>query len=201
MKALRVVLLAALAWLLTVPAYAAEMELVGVSGTEKLGGEYAGLYTLTADGDTLLAMCDDFNTQISIGLTWTAHRYTYGDIMANSSLVKFGRRRYRYNQAGWLMSLLDGGSSVHQRAVTNAAIWKIMTPSITTYDLNSEVMALYNSARDGTHDSFDFSHVMVVWTPDPKTASQEFLQPVPAPATVLLFLTGIGVLLLVRRRA
>jgi hypothetical protein len=200
MKVLRVIVVAALASLLTVPAHAADMKLIGTSGTENVGGYWAGFYTLTADGDTLLAMCDDFYTHVSNGDTWTANRYTYADLTGNPALAKFAPLA-KYSQAGWLLSLLHGSSTSYDRGITNAAIWKIMNPSVDNFNTNSDVMALYNDATDGTHDGFDFSHVMVVWTPDPKSASQEFLQPVPEPATVLLFLSGISMLLLVRRRS
>jgi len=200
MNVLRVVLLAALASLLTMPAYAAEMKLTGISGTEILNSKYAaGLYTLTADGNTLLAMCDDFNVEVNLKDTWIANRYTYADLTGNPSLATFTPLT-KYRQAGWLLSQLDGSSTAHDRAITNAAIWKIMS-GIAKFDGNTEVTDLYDSATDGTHDAFNFSHVMVVWTPDPKKSSQEFLQPVPEPATILLFLSGISMLLLVRRRS
>ena len=85
---LRSTFLAVIALLLSTASSAATIKLVDVDHALPRDGVYAGLYTLNIDGQNELAMCDDFNTAIYIGLQWTATPYGYSQIVG-SAPVKF----------------------------------------------------------------------------------------------------------------
>lgn len=181
-----------------VSAHAASVKLVGVADSQVRTGAYAGLYELEVDGNSLLAMCDDINTHVSIGDMWNADFYTFSDIQSGAP-VKFAPSVEKYSQAGYLMNLLSS-SSASEQADINVAIWEIMSPGSTT--MNAVAAGYYNTATSGLYDIFDFTGVMEVLTPDPLSASQEYLVPsaVPIPTAVWLFGSGLLGLVGVARR-
>lgn len=164
------------------------------------GGAYAGLYSLTVDGQAILAFCDDRYTNVASN--WTANILSYADIQSGG-VGKFNdpstpATLAKYSQAGYLMSLLPG-TSYTQQADINEAIWKIMTPGYAL--VGAGAAAYYLSATDGSHDGFDWSGVMRVITAVPPTSSQEYLSPiVPIPAAAWMFAPALALLGWLRRR-
>ncbi len=79
----------------------------------------------------------------------------------------------RYNQIGYLFSLVPAGTAT-QQADMNLAIWKICTPTA-ALTLSGNSLAYYNTATGGAYSSFDYTQYMRVLTPNPLNTSQEFL--------------------------
>ena len=119
----------------------------------------------------------------------------------NSGSGKFGPNPAIYSQAGYLFSLALSADYTNQADIDNA-IWKIMDPGVTL--ANANATAYFNTATSGAYDMFDWSAYMQVLTPEPSSASQEFLipvAPVPLPAAAWLFGSGLfGLGALARRR-
>ena len=184
--------------LLSLSAEAVTVTLTGVGEAQVRNGVYAGKYELTVDGTTVLAMCDDRLTEVSIGDSWDAMFYTFSDIQSGAPVKFASGGIQKYSQAGYLFSLLDG-VSLSDRADINLAIWEIMSPGSTT--LTTAAQTYYNTATSGAYDAFDFSGIMRVLTPTPLSASQEYLAPIPLPAAVWLFGSGlIGMIAVARRK-
>jgi hypothetical protein len=172
-------------------ANAASVTLVDVANSQVRDGAYAGFYTLKVDGNNLLAMCDDVSTNSFIGETWTGNFNTLGTI--NGGAGKFYPNTVGYHQIGYLFSLASSVDYSHQASI-DEAIWKIMTPSA-PFTLAGDALTYYNTATSGAYNTFDYSSYMLVLTPDPHSASQEFLvvpSAVPIPSAVWLFLSGVA---------
>jgi len=197
---------AALALLATTCASGSTIKLIDVHNSQARNGVYAGLYTLNIDGQNVLAMCDDFNTHVHIGLEWSATAYGYGDIGGGAPVKFAAGGTERYNQIGYLFSLVPTGTAT-QQADINLAIWKIMTPTA-ALTLSGNSLAYYNTATGGAYSSFDYTQYMRVLTPNPLNTSQEFLtvpmvppSSVPVPGAVWLFMSGLtGLAGVLRRR-
>ena len=165
------------------------IKLTGVGASQARYGAYAGLYELDVDGVSVLAMCDDRLTSVSIGDVWSATEYTFSEIQAGAP-VKFSSLGVeKYSQAGYLVSLLASVSN-SDKADINLAIWNIMSPGSTA--LTATALSYYNNAISGAYDNFDFSTVMTVLTPDPLDVSQEYLVPTVVPVSSAVWLFGSG---------
>ncbi len=169
------------------------VKLMGIGNSQVRYGSYSGLYKLKIDGSNIInAMCDDKLTNVNIGDTWKANRFSYSQIQAGAH-VKFASLGIKkYNQAGYLFSLLNS-VSISNQADINLAVWDIMSPGSTT--LTSSAHIFYDMATSGVYDNFNFSGIMDVITPDPLNASQEYLvSPVPIPASLWLFISSLIVM-------
>lgn len=188
-------------------AHAATVTLTGVANAQVRDGAFAGFYSLEIDGNKLLGMCDDFSTNSTVGDTWTATVYDGAQVAGGAG--KFGPDPTRYSQIGYLFSLTGAADYSHQASI-NEAIWKIMTPGASALaTLTGDALNYYNSARDGSHNSFDYSPYMMVVTPQPLNRSQEFLivpgivppSSVPLPGAFWLLFSGAAALFGTARRA
>lgn len=186
---------------------AATVKLTGVANAQVRDGAYAGFYALEVDGNKLLGMCDDFSTNSTVGDTWSAIVYDGAQVSAGAG--KFGPDPTRYSQIGYLFSLTGAADYSHQASI-NEAIWKIMTPGASALaTLTGDALNYYNSARDGSHNTFDYSPYMMVVTPQPLNRSQEFLivpgvvppSSVPVPGAFWLLFSGAVGLFGIGRRA
>jgi hypothetical protein len=197
---------AVLAMLASAYASGSMITLADVNNAQVRNSVYSGLYTLNIDGQNVLGMCDDFNTETYVGAVWSASSYGYADIVGGAPVKFAAGGTARYSQIGYLFSLVPTVTTT-QQADINLAIWKIMTPTA-ALTLSGNALAYYNTATGGAYNAFDYSSFMRVWTPTPINASQEFLTvplvppaSVPLPATAWLFMSGLVGLVGVARRA
>lgn len=208
----RSVLVAAV-MLVSFVANASSVTFTDVANSVDRGGVYSGFYSLTLDTQAILGMCDSRFSQVNPPVTWTADIRTFADIQAGAvgkfnspstaaSLAKYSQAGWLYGQIGTLLPNDYAGQADIQEA-----IWKIMTPGYVL--IGAGAGSWFASATDTTHDSFDWSAVMRVVTPNPLNQEsvdvQEFLVgsliPVPVPAAVWLFGSALGALGLSRRRS
>jgi hypothetical protein len=165
------------------------VQFIGPGTSVPYHGVYAGYYNATVNGVPTIVMCDDFTTEIHNGESWLANEFTYADVTGGAS-TKFSSTA-KYSEAGWLYSQ-TASATPSNRAQIQGAIWNVMTPGSVVMD--SLAQWYYNQAIDGSHDNFNWSNVMVVLTPNPFMAGQEFLTPTPVPLPASICLFGSGVL-------
>lgn len=210
----RQTLAAATLLLAAVAAQGASVTFNGVANSVNRGGVYSGFYSLTLDSQAILGLCDARYSLVNPPVTWTADILTYADIQAGL-VGKFNNpsnpiTKANYSRAGWLFSQVGtlAPNDYAGQADIQEAIWKIMSPSYVL--VGAGASAWYASATDTTHDSFDWSAVMRVVTPNPLVQTsidvQEFLvgpgiTVIPVPAAVWLFGPALGIMGFMRRKA
>lgn len=174
------------------------VELVSVGDSVVYNGVWAGEYIIKVDGVPIGAVCDDFNTHITVGQTWQAWAYTPAEVAAGAG--KFASQG-RYEEAGWIFDQMDS-MTPYQRARAQAAVWNLMGANPT---LDALATSYRDQAIDGTHNTW--SSNMWFLTSIPTGAAQEFmldgsaLSQVPVPAAIWLFGSGIiGLVAVARRR-
>ena len=166
------------------------VELVGVGDSIPYHGVLAGYYIAKINGVEKRVVCEDFTTWVNLGQTWQAYEYTYADIQAGASTKFSGAQKY--SEVGWLFSQM-ASATPGARAQMQGAMWNIMTPGSVVMDPLAQ--SYYHQATDGTHNTFDFSGVGKVLTPNPYRSGQDFFvvtAPVPLPAGMLLFMSGLA---------
>jgi hypothetical protein len=208
---LRTFAVAATLMLAATAADAASVTFNNVANSVNRGGVYSGLYSLTIDGQGILGLCDARYSLVNPPVTWSADILTYADIQAGL-VGKFNNpsnpiTKANYSRAGWLFGQIStlAVNDYAGQADIQEAIWKIMSPGYAL--VGAGATAWYNSATDTTHDSFDWTGVMRVVTPNPliqqSTDVQEFLvgPVVPVPGAVWLFGSALGIMGWMRRKA
>ena len=152
---------------------------------------YAGTYRIELNGVPTFVMCDDVMATIHRGDSWNAVVWGWDDLVSSpeSNPGKFDPN-LKYSQAAFLYQLTYGETDSSILANINQAIWAIMSPSA-GITLTSAAHLFYDEATSLT-SGFDWSNIMEVITPNPLCAGQEFLKPVPEPATMLLL--GVGLI-------
>lgn len=180
------------------PALASTVTLVNVNNAVARNGVWEGFYTLDVNGNSIQGMCDDLNTHVGIGESWTATVYNYADVVGGAGkFASLSGAVTRYSQVGWLFSQASGDAN--HNADLQEAVWKIMGASPT---MSSNANSFYALATGGGHDTYDWTGVMKVVTPNPFNTSQEYLIPagvVPLPPAVWLFGSGLMGISLVAR--
>lgn len=170
------------------------MKLTGVGGNSA-GGVYTYPYYLSVKGNTAVAMiCDSYNNEVTIGETWKAHVHP---LLSGHGL--FGGQFLDYKAAGLMFkSILNGTLNVN---VGNYAIWGLFSTNAQNSSyfkssgagaIETEYLALAATASNSAFRG------LVVYTPIAGTQSwgctpQEYIaySPVPEPATLTLFATGL----------
>ncbi|HAT68070.1 MAG: hypothetical protein A2481_01245 [Candidatus Yonathbacteria bacterium RIFOXYC2_FULL_47_9] len=169
---------------------------------------YAGFVEFDYNGKSILMMSDDYTTGISVDGVWTTNLYTYADVAAGTALVKFSS--VQYAQVGWIWgqfggfsqgfldSFPDSGVRAGMLAAVNEAVWKIMNPGAISLGLAWDAYPtlsseLYTLATDGTHDTFNWSNIMVINSLTGDTSDEWLVSvsSVPEPRSSLLLLSGL----------
>jgi len=187
-----------------------------------MGGVYVGPYTAIVGGVPTEVICDDFTTDISVGMSWTADMYTLSQITP-SGPQKFTTPEWQgytiqneYAAAALLAEQLMQPLNMNNPALAgyySYAIWTIFDPSavngyagnaLTSTQVN-QVDLLRTSALADASGGQAPSGSVTLYTPNPLRASQEFLvvstpEP-PAPATLAVDLLALAaVVYLMRHR-
>lgn len=202
------------------------LQLTGVAPVNRsLGGFYTSPYQVSINGSATSTpvICDDFSTEVSIGLTWNASEtnlQTLATATAPLTTLKFDQSSLslqltNYEVAAYLAKELityqpNSFTDLAAEELSDA-IWQVFDYNdvVDYIDHNlswSEVQAIesdYNTAvSDANADSLTN---VFAFTPNPLSASQEYLSvvtplnAVPEPATALFGFALMGAVATARR--
>jgi hypothetical protein len=206
--------LAVCAAMLAVPASATSLLQLTGTGSNTYDGIPAFPYLISVNGeDVLNMMCDDAQTEIYTGYSWTANAYSLTP--ANLASLKFASMGPSttvwndYELAAWVESGVVTGAI--NAGDGNAAVWSIFDPSFNTSVDQSNIASILNNAQIAVNaGNLNFSGI-TLYTPTPLKASQEFIYGIvttnhyqqssaPEPATFAMLGGGLLCLGLLGRR-
>lgn len=157
-----------------------------------------GAFELTIDGDNRLAVTND-NSRHYLN-TWDATVNTYTDVQNGAGKFNNSRNdKTKYNQAGYLFTLLDFSESLSAtaakyNALVNYVIWDIMGSVPKLDDRSDRRTAKQLKEQASGQKNFDWSSTMLVYTSTERLASRELFAsiqpPIATPIPGALFLFG-----------
>jgi hypothetical protein len=185
------------------------MDLTGVGNGTVANGVYVSPYqgTITGNGMSYsgFVICDDFNTESYLNAPWLASMTNAGGLNGTEKFPgteTFDGSTYSaqqtYNAAGWLANgLLNNLNDPNSQVNYSFAIWNVFDGQQT--DPRGGALALESAAFSAVKNGYVASNVSV-FTPTPRTASQEFLtvrapeiDPVSAASGLTLLLGWLAV--------
>lgn len=180
------------------------LKLVGSGGTQA-GGVYTGIYSLTDNGAPLMAFCDDFDTHIAFGESWTADAHS----TLTPNLLKFNSGNdpnalstdflKDYQATMYLSALLFETPQSDSQQINDLsfAIWGIFSATARANGAYDAAAQNYDDMALGrTYGPDDYSN-RVIWTPNPVDSSQEFITRASTPEPNQLILLGTGLIALI----
>jgi hypothetical protein len=206
---------AALLVCFTAGAFATDtLTLQNVNQSGVMGGVYTSPYTISVNGVSTLLICDDFLTNIGIGLTWQATETSLQSLQSSSSALKFpnppdSNQIFNYATlavlAAQLMALPNFKNDV--AGEISYAIWGVFDPVLITtpYALSpgqegyltpsqlaaaqaylSNAQAVVNQATTNGVINLSLLPSLTIYTPYPDVGvSQEFLRvSMPEPSLI-----------------
>jgi hypothetical protein len=180
-------------------------------GSNISNGVYVGPYTLSVNGaGDIQAVCDDRDTDTGSS-TWTAYVNTFATLSNTKfyslpSINSGTTETQNYEAAAWLvqqMFALDPYNPANYATVADIhlAIWSnFSTAALSLLASNSDAQSWYTKGLAHDSDSIANFADIVIYTPSPTGASQEFMMVTPEPASMMLFGTGLLVIASAIRR-
>lgn len=194
------------------------MELTGVGDGVTSNGVYVSPYqgTISQNGSQIYSgyiICDDYTTESTLYTPWTASATNAGSLDGSEKFTTSSSGhsvQENYDAVAWLANRLLLASNVNNAAAQinySFAIWDIFDGATT--DPGGAALSLIQQAFDAVAGGYVGTNV-TVFTPNPHSASQEFLvvngPPIatPEPSSVALLgldlLTALAMIFLLRRR-
>lgn len=178
-----------------------KLELVS-PGSNIANNVYVGPYTLSVNGaGTIQAVCDDRDTETG-NVTWTAYVNTFATLSNTKffslpSINPSTTETQNYEAAAWLVQQMFALGPYNPANYTTVAdihlaIWSnFSTAALSSLVSNSDAQSWYNKGLAHDLDPIASFSDIVIYTPSPTSASQEFMMVTPEPASMMLFGTGL----------
>lgn len=181
------------------------MQFVGVNGAHG-GGYYVSPYYATMNGSPVTLFCVDIANSVHWNQVWQANltTITNGSNLANTRYGGLPNGLALYQQAAWLINQFPTHSADYVNL--QYALWNLFNPSLAPDSAGSNAWLALAAAN---FSSINFASFRVVTNLGPVHLTgqvQEFIiivppAPVPEPATLALFGSGlIAIATVVRRR-
>jgi hypothetical protein len=180
-------------------------------------GVYVDPYPITVVASNppsglLQLSCDDYFTEIGVGLTWTANRFLLGQLGANTPKFSVSVNseysvQNEYDAAALLV--VDMLQNPSNEVDDSYALWDIFSPTTPPsppegIDPKAVTLAGNELLFAKRAPPVYLYNEVYIYTPSPLTASQEFLGFVPEASTLAFlafnFLVLLGVAIIVRKR-
>ena len=183
------------------------------------GEIYVGPYTVSVNNGTtttdLPLVCDDYQTEIYINQNWNATAYTISSaatLSSTVSLLKFGSQgtfgggvtnaTQAYEEIFYLTEQMEQTTNASTIAAIHYAIWDITDPKSAPNGPNGvdnpgatnwlgQALTYYDTPGNNVFNTAEF----VVYTPNPASASQEFIEVLPVPEPSALVFLGVSLLM------